>query len=211
MAKKLILFSLRLMLLNVVSIFVMMLLAMFSNDIYLWVVTVFMTFVLFYFVWRDSEAAGQKSIHGDRLVQRRMAQEEYAPSGDEGRQFRKWYGFAGGALAQSPAVVLLLIACIARSGSPVFSIVVPVARIWYFTYLSLSTFFDTVLQPDALPYVMFLFAALFSVVAGLAYLHGPAVDKKVETIIERNKAKRPRKVQDEWAAEAKRKAGQKRR
>jgi 4-amino-4-deoxy-L-arabinose transferase-like glycosyltransferase len=206
MAKKLTLFSLRLMLLNVVSIFIMLLMALWQNDIYQWIITVFVTFALMYFAWRDAEAVGQKDFHNDRLVRRRAEEEKQEPTGNEGRLYKKWFGFAAGLLSQVPAIILLAIACIVTSKSALFDALVPITRVWYFSYLHIMTLCDSVLVQDALPYIMFLFAIAMSVVAGLAYLHGPAVDKKLETIIERNKAKKPMRMQDEWALEKKRKA-----
>jgi hypothetical protein len=201
MAKKLTLFSLRLMMLNFVSIFIMLLLSMWQNNIYQWAITIFLTFVLMYFVWRDSETAGQKDIHNDKIIKKRVA-DGYTPSGYEGRAFKKWFGFAAGLLAQVPAAVLLIIACV----SPALNgIVLPIAKLWYFSYISIIT----IIPAAAVPYFMFLFVVLFSLIAGLAYLNGPSVDRKIEIIIERNKAKKPRLVQDEWKAAAKKKGGQK--
>jgi len=202
MAKKLTLFALRLMLLNFVSIFIMMILSMWDNNVYLWVITFFMTFVLFYFVWRDAEAIGQKDSHNEKIRNKKIAEEGTVPSGDTGGIYKKWFGFAAGLLAQAPAVILLTIACFLDKSSVFYNSMMPIIRLWYFTYSSIVLAFINVL-----PYLMFLFVALFSLVAGLAYLHGPAVDKKIETIIERNKAKKPKRVQDEWKA-AKKKGGQ---
>jgi hypothetical protein len=219
MAKKLTMFALRLALLNLVSIFIMgIMITISNNSIFQWVVTALITFALMYIVWRDSENVGQRDYHCDKIINRRMAEENYSPQGREGSTFRKGFGFAGGFLAQAPAFILLVISgfqdrqSVSNGTNAVFYTLMPVTRAWYLTYAGVVTyadnFFTAIHAQYFLPVVMFAFVALFSIVAGVAYLNGPAVDRRIETMIERNKAKKQKLVQDEWKAEAKRKARQ---
>lgn len=204
MAKKLANLALKLLLLNLVSVFIMLFLIMPSQSpVYLWCVTGVMTLVLYFFVWRDAESAGQKDAHNDRLLAKRSS-EENSPATPEKPSHKKWFGFAAGILAHIPAIVLLLGALVLSGLPEIRTLLIWLTKMWLITCY--EPLFGNIFMDNYLPLIMLLDMALFSVVAGLAYLHGPAVDRKVETIIERNKAKKPMRMQDEWALEKKRKA-----
>lgn len=203
MAKKLIKLALRLTLLNVVSIFIMLFLFYLTqNAIVLWFMTAVMTILLLTFVWRDAQSAGQKDAHNDRLLAKRIA-EGADVSPQEKPVYKKWFGFAAGLVAQFPAVLLLL-GVLAFMGIPeVSGMLIGLAKFWFITYY--QPIFGGLFPDTFLPLIMLLCIALFAATAGLAYLRGPALERKVETIIERSKTKRPMRVQDEWALEKKRK------
>jgi hypothetical protein len=192
MAKKLTLFSLRLMLLNFISIIINLLLSMWSNTIYQWIITALVTFLLWLFVWMDAINIGQKDTQKDKIAKRKMAEEGQAAEGKVEPVYLKWFGFAGGILAQAPALILLIIACFLDRQTVLYNVFLPALRAWYFSYSQILVSFE-----GALPYLLFLFPVLFAVVAGLGYLNGPAQQKKMETIIERNKAKKAKRVQDD--------------
>lgn len=192
MAKKLTMFSLRLMLLNFISIIVTLLLSMWNNTIYQWVVTALVTFLLWIFVWMDAVNIGQKDTQKDKIAKRKKVEGGVAPEGKEEPAYHKWFGFAAGLLAQVPALIALIAACFMNNQSVPYNIILPILRAWYFTYSQIMVTFE-----GAIPYLLFLFPVLFALVAGLGYINGPAQQKRMETIIERNKARKAKRVQDD--------------
>ncbi len=160
-----------------------------------------------------------RGIYLSRSMDRKAIEDGHEPLIASKRTYKKWFGFAGGLLAQTPAAILLIITCfmdkpsVISNTNTVYNILMPIVSAWYITYSSIITYLRDYLAnygiPYILPYFMFIFVALFALFSGLAYLHGPAVDKKIETIIERNVARGARRVQDEWKAEKRRKNMQK--
>lgn len=191
MAKRLTMFSLRLMLLNFISIFVTLILSLWDNTVYQWAISAFVTFLLWLFVWMDAVNIGQKDVQKDKIARRKLADEGKEPA-ESDLTYKKWFGFAAGLLAQVPAVILLAAACFMGDQSKLYGIFMPIVRAWYFTYAQLMVAFEA-----AMPYLAFVFPVIFAVVSGLAYLNGPNQQRRLETIIERNKSKKAKRVQDD--------------
>jgi hypothetical protein len=206
MAKKFILFSLRLLLLNVVAVIVVAIFLGIANNIVQICIDALFAFVLWYFIWRDALNAGLKDAQKDKIIAKRVEAENYVPQGDEGRMFKPWFGFLTGLAAQTPTLILVVILATIDPGSTLYGILKPVTLFWNYNYLYIGS-----AMPEALfPYFYILPSLLFCLVSGLAYLNGPRELKRIETIIERNVAKGARRVQDEWKAEKRRKGAQKR-
>lgn len=195
MAKKLILFALRLLMLNVVAVFIVAIFFMIENKIIQLCVDALFIFALWYFAWRDSVNIGLKDAQKDKIIKRRVETENYVPQGNEGKLFRPWLGFIAGLISQAPTLLLVIILVIANSESPLHNILTPVINIWNYNYFYIENSI-----PATFPYIYAIASLLFCAVSGLAYLNGPNELKRIETVIERNKAKKPRRVQDEWAA-----------
>jgi hypothetical protein len=204
MAKKFILFSLRLLLLDVVAVIVVAIFIGISNDIVQICIDALFAFVLWYFVWRDALSAGLKDAQKDKIVAKRVEAESYVPQGDEGKMFKPWFGFMTGLVSQVPTLILVVILAVINPDSTLYGILRPVTLFWNYNYLYIEAS-----MPALFPYFYVIPSLLFCLVSGLAYLNGPREMKRIETIIERNVAKGARRVQDEWKAEKRRKNMQK--
>lgn len=190
MVKRIALFSLRLMMLNIVAFIITFFLIGIENAVVQWIISALMTFVLWLFVWVDCRNRGQKDVQKDKIIRRKVEQEGYVPERGEGGEYVWWFGFAAGLAAQAPALLLLLASLFVNDAVRV--ILFAVERVWFLTYAQVMMTLE-----GALPALFFAFIALFSVVSGLAYLTGPAQQRKLETIIERNKARKAARVQDD--------------
>lgn len=196
MTRKLLMFSLRLFFLGIVSIVISwLLLFVIDNDVFQWAMTGFLTFVLWIFVWVDSSNIGQKDVQKDKITQRKTEQDSCAPGVGEGREFKKWFGFAAGMTAQifGYALAALLAFGFSLLIQQPWSSALPIGlKIWNMTYLQAFATFENLAV-----YLFILCPVLFSIVTGLGYLNGPAQQRRLETIIERNKAKKAKRVQDD--------------
>lgn len=193
MAKRLTVLALRLMLLNLVSTIIYFITAVaWDNAIFQLVINCILTLTLLYFVWNDSSNTGQKDIQKDKIILRKMSEENYVPSGNEGKMYTKWFGYMAGLLTQTPALIVIVFLCFLDTESLAYQIMIPLTRAWFITYSQIYINFES-----ALPYLFFIFPIIFTLVSGLAYTTGPAKQKRLEVIIERNNAKKAKRVQDE--------------
>jgi hypothetical protein len=190
MAKRLTMFSLRLLLLIIVADVLAAILMGIENVAVQWGIDILLTLSLWVFVWMDAVSYGQKDFKKDKLIKNRVEETGCKPEGEEGRMFKPWFGFVAGLIAQIPAFLLML--GIIFTNDSVRVILTPLLNLWNLSnihiLLSVSGFlvFAYVVPP-----------ILFAVVSGLGYMNGPAQQKRLEIIIERNKTKKARRVQDD--------------
>lgn len=200
MAKKLVLFSLRLLMLNVVAdIIVAMVFYAIQNEIAQICIDAFFVLVLWYFVWRDAMNIGLKDSQKDKISNQSKAEE----NNDAQRRknaFVPWFGFAAGFISQIPTFVLAVVLVFLNQDGVLNTVLKLVINLLNFYVLYIQNSMRALF-----PFVFVIASVLFCVVSGLAYLSGPREMKRIETIIERNLARGARRVQDEWKAEKKRK------
>lgn len=201
MVKRLILFALRLLLLVIVADIIGAILISIQNTTINWIIDILLTFTLWVFVWMDAVGYGQKDIKKDKSIRHRVEENGYKPEGEEGRMFLPWFGFAAGLIAQIPAFVLILGICFASQ--PVSVWLTPLLNLWNLSALHILTSLA-----GSHVFVYLVPPILFAAVSGTGYLNGPAQQKRLETIIERNKARKAKRVQDD--AKSKKKKGQNR-
>ena len=144
----------------------------------------------------DAASTAQKDVQKDKIIRRRVEEEQYAPKGDEGQLFQKWFGFAAGLAAQAPVLLVTIVALILTGTAQ--QVVELVLDFWHVPYLEALTTFAA-----AKPWLYLVFPVLFAAVAGFAYQTGPARQRRMETIIERNKTRKARLMRED-AAKAKR-------
>lgn len=201
MAKRLTLFSLRLLLLVIVADVIAAILVAIPNPTINIIIDILLTLCLWVFVWMDAVNYGQKDFKKDKMIQHRVAETGYAPTGEEGKLFKPWFGFVAGLLSQIPA--FLLIIAIIFGSKEINGWLEPFRNIWNLICVHI---FTPLAATQSLLYLVP--SIMISIVAGLGYLNGPSQQKRLETIIERNKMKRAKRVQDD--AKNKKKKSQKR-
>lgn len=190
MAKRLLSFSLKLLFLNVVAVFIGIFVmfpvaSLWKNDVFEWFVSLLFAFLWFLFIWMDSGNLAQKNIQRDKIINRKVQEEAYVPRGDEGRFYATWHGFLAGFLSQLPALILIIVTFFIDGLDWI-------VKGWYVIFFKSYNAFE-----NALPYLYLAYPILLACVSGVAYLNGPALQRRLETIIERNKAKKARRVQDD--------------
>jgi hypothetical protein len=195
MPKRIAVLAFRLLFVNVmtmlIALFVMVpLSSIWDFPAYQWFITAVFTFLMWLLVWVDSTGTGQKDVQKDKILKRKMAEENYVPAPGEGMHYTPWLGYAAGFAAQLPFFLVAIVACVASE--PLRQILSTVLRVWNFMYLQLFMAF-----PGALPWMFLLLPLLFTAVAGLGYNNGPAQQTRMETIIERNKTRKSKRVQDD--------------
>jgi hypothetical protein len=195
MAKRLTLLSLRLLALNaiiiLVAVFIMTpLMGIWDNAAYHWFITILFSFLLWLFAWLDSVNASVKDVKNDKITKKTFAEGSLQSGKEPVLLYSNWFGFAAGILSQAPVLIIVIVTCFANE--PLRTTLSILLRVWNITYLQVYNSFA-----GALPYLFLLFPVLFSVACGLAYLNGPVQQQRMETIIERNKARKAKRVQDE--------------
>lgn len=193
MAKRLLSFSLRLLFLNFVAlilglIVMLPLLGIWKNDVYMWFVCLLFSFLWFLFIWLDSVGLAQKNIQRDKIIARKVAEDHYVPQGDEGKLYAPWHGFVVGLISQIPALVVIVFTFFTGPLEWPWLVI----KGWYIIFSQSYVAFES-----ALPFLFLIYPIVLACVSGLAYLNGPAQQRRLETIIERNTAKKAKRVQDD--------------
>lgn len=189
MAKRLIVSAFRLFVLNIVAAFIVLFFLGIKNDIIQICVESLFVLVLWVFVWLELSGSGQNDVKKDKIIRKRMEQAD--GKGDiEPLQFKPWFGFAAGAISQI-ANIGLVIAYYVVGTQTADSILKPVLNIININLVFISN------QTGLFPIIYLLASMVFLTVSGLAYLNGPAQQRRLETIIERNTAKKAKRVQDD--------------
>ncbi len=193
MAKRLITFSFRLLFLNLVAfllgIIVMVpLLGVWDSVWFKWFLSLLFSFLWFMFIWLDTVGFAQKNIQKDKIIARKIAEEQYVPQGDEGKNYAPWHGFLIGLLSQIPSLIVIVISFF--HGLQEWPTLV--LRGWYIIFFQSYVTFE-----GALPYLFLVYPIILACVSGLAYLNGSVQQRRLETIIERNKARKAKRVQDD--------------
>ncbi len=201
MAKRLILFALRLLLLNVIAGILALIFAGIDNTVVQYFIEGFIALALWAFVWSDASNKGFDHVRRDRnSVKAIEAGKPEAAS--PYKNYIPWFGFVSGAIAQIP-VLALIVAYLVAGGTE--TMLYPILNI---TNIHFAIIAQQALMP-IYPFFYLLTALVFIAVAGLGYMNGPAKQRRLETIIERNKAKKAKRVQDEIKANQKRKGPKK--
>lgn len=207
MVKKLFSFAGRLLMLNAIAVllavFIMLpIISNWNNAVFGWIITILFSLVMLGLVWVDAVNSGTKDAKNDKIA--RKVLEEGTAGAEKSPQlvYRKWFGFAGGALAQTMAYVFIatlayiLFATHALDGffaeNSLAAIMTTGLKLWNMTYLNAFMTFE-----KATPALFIIFFLLFASAAGLGYLNGPVQQQRLETIIERNKARKAKRVQDD--------------
>ncbi len=207
MVKKLFSFAGRLLMLNAIAVllavFIMLpIISNWNNVVFGWIITILFSLVMLGLVWVDAVNSGTKDAKNDKIA--RKVYEEGTPRTEKSPQlvYRKWFGFAGGALAQAMAYAFIAILAYVLNATHALggflaedswaAIMTTGLKLWNMTYLNAFLSFEKaalVLFP--------VFFLLFVLSAGLGYLNGPVQQRRLETIIERNKARKAKRVQDD--------------
>jgi uncharacterized protein YacL len=207
MVKKLFSFAGRLLMLNAIAVllavFIMLpIISNWNNAVFGWIITILFSLVMLGLVWVDAVNSGTKDAKNDKIA--RKVLEEGAGGTEKSPQlvYRKWFGFAGGALAQAMAYIFVAILAYVLSATHALSgflaedswaaILTTGLKLWNMTYLTAFMTFENA-APVLFP-VLFL---LFVLSSGFGYLNGPVQQRRLETIIERNKARKAKRVQDD--------------
>ncbi len=164
-----------------------------TNAVYLWCITAFFAAGLWLLVWYDAANAGQKDVQKDKIIARRMEQDEnYVPQGEDGKLYQSWMGFVAGFLAELPALLLTVVALV--SAGQLQDILTLALAIWNVPYQQVLNTLSG-LQPA----LFLVFPVVYALVAGFGYRSGPAKQRRTETIIERGKNRKARLVREEQA------------
>lgn len=203
MVKRLILFALRLLLLNVIAGILALIFANIDNTVVQFCIEGVVALLLWAFVWSDASNKGYEHVRTDRNNLKAVeAGKPEAEAASLKKTYIPWFGFAAGAIAQIPVLALIVAYLMAGSTESLLYPILNMANIHF------AIFAQQVLMP-IYPFFYLLTALLFIVIAGLGYLNGPAKQRRLETIIERNKARKAKRVQDEIKANQKRKGPKK--
>ena len=198
MAKRILTMALRMLSSNVlvmlIGLFLLASLSTFLTDvaIYQWAITAVFAVLMWVILWLDTSGQGQKDVQKDKILKRRQALPDYSPAPEDELRYFPWLGFAAGFAAQLPVVLLVLVAGFFSRDSVVYIVINVLLRSWNIMYLQVFTALE-----GAQPWVFLLFPVIFSLVAGLGYRTGPSQQARMEVIIERNKTRAARRVQDD--------------
>ena len=128
-------------------------------------------------VFMFASSDGRRDILVDNANEKRAERHE-------GFTYKKAYenkkGFIAGALSQVPLAILFLVWLIAGK---------PENGLLFFSHLSFSPYFEVINTLGLNIFTVLLFVAIYSAMAGLAYLTAKTYQKKVLTIIKRNEEK----------------------
>lgn len=198
MAKRILTMALRMLSSNVlimlVALFVLLPLSQYLTNVplYQWALTGVFAVLMLVLLWFDTGNQGQKDVQKDKILKRRQEQPDYVPSPEDKPHYTPWLGFAAGFAAQSPFFLMALVAGFLSHDSVIFATLNAILRFWNVMYLNAYVSF-----PNALPWLFLLFPVIFSLIGGFAYRTGPVQQARMEVIIERNKTRAARRVQDD--------------
>jgi hypothetical protein len=201
MAKNLILFGLRLLLLNVIAVILALIFITIESMVVQYIIEGLLAVVLFIFVWSDAANKGFDHVKRDKNIQKSIEADK-AATVPPGKTYVPWFGFAAGLVSQLPLIVLIVLYFFFSGNTQ--QVLLVLINFCNYNYLYLSE----ALKP-AFPFVYLAASAVFVLMAGLGYLNGPAKQRRLETIIERNKSKKAKRVQDEIKQNQKRKGPRK--
>lgn len=198
MARRIVTFALRMLSANLlvmlVALFVLLPLSSYLTNValYQWALTAAFAVVMYVILWFDASGQGQKDVQKDKFLKRKQEQPNYLPDPEDKPRYIPWLGFAAGFAAQSLFFLIALVDCFTGRGTVMYTVLTAILRIWNLMYLQAFAAF-----PGVLPWLFLLFPLLFSLVGGLGYRNGPAQQARMEVIIERNKTRKARRVQDD--------------
>ena len=193
MAKRLVLTALRLLLLNIVAAVIVLFFLGIENAIVQISIESLFAVVLWIFVWLETAGKGQNDVKKDKIIKLKQQSPDAGQFTAEPLQFKPWFGFAAGALSQLPTIGVI-VAYFIVDATTAESILKPVLNVMNINYVHISNMLNF------FPFFYLIPSLVFITVAGLGYLNGPAQQRRLETIIERNKAKKAKRVQDDLKA-----------